>query len=148
MQGPGRCVLARIGEEAGDLAESDREGFADARPTRVQDHDRARLRMPQREVAELANGVALSTHTGIRCDTGHYAHRVAPGHHVVRHSSMPKSKAIGRAGGATRDRCVGDHRVCRLAAIKSSRRLHRGRQFARRHGRALGQIEYERAAAD
>ena len=53
----------------------------------------ARLRMPQREVAELA---------------------------------------------ALRETGVGDHRVCRLAAIKSSRRLHRGRQFARRHGRALG----------
>ncbi len=41
------------------------------------------------------NGVALSTHTRIRCDIGHYAHRVAPGHHVVGRLSMPKSKAIG-----------------------------------------------------
>ncbi len=43
----------------------------------------------------LPNGVALSTHTRIRCDIGHYAHRVAPDHHIVRRSSMPKSKAIG-----------------------------------------------------
>lgn len=38
----------------------------------------------------------LSTHTRIRCDIGHYVHRVGPGHHVVvGRSSMPKSKAIG-----------------------------------------------------
>ena len=43
------------------------------------------------------NGVALSTHTRIRCDISHYAHHVTPGHHVAGRSSMPKSKAIGTA---------------------------------------------------
>ena len=53
---------------------------------------------PKRTVTLAPNGVALSTHTRFRCDIGHYARRVAPGHHVVGRSSMPKSKAIGRRG--------------------------------------------------
>lgn len=46
------------------------------------------------DLTTLLNGVALSTRTRIRCDIGHYAHRVAPGHHIVGRSSKPKSKAI------------------------------------------------------
>jgi hypothetical protein len=50
-----------------------------------------------RAVSGTRNGVALSAYASIRFDIRHYAHHIVPGHRVIEHLPMPKSKAIARS---------------------------------------------------
>ena len=70
-----------------------------------------------------ANGVALSAHTRIRCDIGHYAHRVTPGHHVVGRRGCPKARPLGRRA---RPYFYASSRLGRTSASAADRGKRRG----------------------